>query len=135
MQIETRALSFDRILNLKCLNKTIYEHVLKFKNGQLPLYQTAGTFFKNLTDQEFEWLYTLSQNSDDDSVLNMVVLAEILCSIEGNPIILNEESAEQVHLLAAFMTLMSLERKNLIKLDYNRFSMYTGGDPEMITLL
>lgn len=87
-------------------------------------YMNLGTFFKGLTNNDVTVLNLMVEMMDTDiqSAQEIILLTEMLSRAEGTEGASVEDCTQNVNSFVTFITIVSLERKGLVRVFYENLS-------------
>lgn len=101
-------------------------------------YLTLGDFFKNLADVEIDILVEKADHLLDDdenhskSIEELLVLTMMLCQAEGVSLSSEEEIKEATNLLAIIIHGVSLGKKGIVEVAYDKLSLGKEFENEVV---
>ena len=121
---EMFGVNFEQVLTSKNVSALTKMTVLKLKTNQ---YMTFAEFLQGLSDPDLEALVrSFDKLSTDDHVVgDVILLAEIVASGEGDSIFNIDDIDQRMSNLGYFVnavTCESLKRKGLVTLDYTKIT-------------
>jgi hypothetical protein len=85
-------------------------------------YLSIGSFIQNISDQDIEDFMQLIEHDNDLAMENMFLITELLATAEGLPSEDLSVLTERCNIMASYITIESLARKNLVKVHYENMS-------------
>lgn len=85
-------------------------------------YMTVGEYFKSLNDEYLEQLLEIANREDDDSFSELILLSEMLSRGEGVITEGDKEIGENVGYIRMLIAAVSLHRKGMVKVNYDKIS-------------
>ena len=85
-------------------------------------YLSIGSFIQKLSDQDIEDFMQLIEHDNDLAMENMFLITELLATAEGLPSEDLSVLTERCNIMAGYITIESLARKNLVKVHYENMS-------------
>jgi hypothetical protein len=121
---EMFGVNFETVLSSKHVSALTKMTVLKLKTNQ---YMTFAEFLQGLSDSDLEGLVrSFDKLSTDDHVVgDVILLAEIVASGEGDSVFDIDDVDQRMGNLGYFVNVVtceSLKRKGLITLDYSKIT-------------
>jgi hypothetical protein len=118
MSKELFTVNYDKVLSDPSISALTKLTAMELKTQQ---YLTLAEFIQGLSESDLEGLVQSFDKLSDDRVINdVIILAEIVASGEGDSIFNNDENERMSNLcyFVNVVTCESLKRKGLITIDY-----------------